>query len=88
MVAALEKTWLFPTLQTALTTVMPLYLQAGLLGCQVGASSHCSQLYGRHGAADVQVFTSWPRSLHLCDTVGAAHRLSRVLTGWRASIRC
>lgn len=68
--------------------VMQLYLQARLLGRQVGASSHRSQLYGGHGAADVKVFTSWPRSLHLCDAVGAAHRLSRVLTGRQDNVNC
>lgn len=65
---------------SALMIVRCLYLQAGLLWCQVGASSHSSQLYGGHGAADVQVFARWPRSLHLRDAVGAAHRLGRVLT--------
>lgn len=57
----------------------PLYLQAGPLGRQVGASSHSSQLYGGHGAADVQVFARRPRGLHLRDAVGAPHRLGRVL---------
>lgn len=57
-----------------------LYLQAGPLGRQVGAPSHSSQLYRRHGAADIQVFARWSRSLHLRDAVGAAHRLGRVLT--------
>lgn len=65
---------------SALMIVRRLYLQAGPLGRQVGASSHSSQLYGGHGAADVQVFARWPRGLHLCDAVSAAHRLGRVLT--------
>lgn len=65
---------------SALLIVWRLYLQAGPLGRQVGASSHSAQLDGGHGAADVQVFARWPRSLHLRDAVGAAHRLGRVLT--------
>lgn len=75
-------------MQTALIVVMQLYLQTRLLGSQVGASSHRSQLYGGHGAADVQVFTGRPCSLHLCDAVGTAHRLSRVLTGQQGSVQC
>jgi len=56
-----------------------MYLQAGLLGSQAGASSYGAQLYGGHGAGDVKVFPCWPGRLHQGDAVTAAHWLGRIL---------
>lgn len=55
------------------------YLQTGLLGGQVGAPAHRAQLYGGHGAADVQVLSVRAGRLHLRDTAAAADGLRRVL---------
>lgn len=55
------------------------YLEAGLLGGQAGSSSYSAQLYGWHGASDVQVLSCWSWRLHQGDAVTAAHWLGWIL---------
>lgn len=71
--------YLWVSLRVGTRWWMCTYLKAGLLGGQVGSSSHGAQLDRGHGAADVEVLACWSWGLHQGDAVAAAHRLRRIL---------
>lgn len=71
------RVWLYVCVQRH--QYMFTYLKTGLLGGQVGATSHGTQLYRRHSATDVEVLACWPWCLHQGDAVAAAHWLRWIL---------